>query len=102
MGKVVSSDKRSNQFEITSPKLKMNGEEDVCADCSTRSIIENPVCESDDSDDEVPELVYIPELTPEEEEVKVQKIQKCFDQDTLAAIELSNYYTRPSNRLRNT
>ena len=68
----------------------MNGEEDVCADCPTRSIIENPVCESDDSDDGVPELVYIPELTPEEEEVKVQKIQKCFDQDTLAAIELSN------------
>ena len=69
----------------------MNGEEDVCADCPTRSTIENPVCESDDSDDEVPELVCIPELTPEEEEeVKVQKIQKCFDQDTLAAIELSN------------
>ena len=67
----------------------MNGEEDVCADCSTRSVIENAVCESDDSDDEVPELMYIPELTPEEEEVKVQKIQKCFDQDTLTAIELS-------------
>ena len=48
------------------------------------------MCESDDSDDEVPELVSIPELTPEEEEVKVQKIQKCFDQETLEAIELSN------------
>ena len=81
--------KRSNQIEITSPKQIMNGEEDVCADCSTRSVIENPVCENDASDDEIPELVYIPELTPEEEEVKVQKIQKCFDQDTLTAIELS-------------
>ena len=30
--KVVSSDKNSNQFEITSPKQNMNGEEDVCAD----------------------------------------------------------------------
>ena len=85
---MVSSDERSNQIEITSPKQIMNGEEDVCADCSTRSEIENPVCESDASDDEIPELVYIPELTPEEE-VKVQKIQKCFDQDTLTAIELS-------------
>ena len=48
------------------------------------------MCENDASDDEIPELVYIPELTPEEEEeVKVQKIQKCFDQDTLTAIELS-------------
>ena len=86
---MVSSDKRSNQIEITSPKQIKNGEEDVCADCSTRSVIENPVCENDASDDEMPELVYIPELTPEEEEAQVQKKQKCFDQDTLTAIELS-------------
>ena len=89
LGKVVSSDERSNQFEITSPTQHVNGEEDVCADCTTRVVIENSMCESDDSDDEVPELVYIPELTPEEEEVKVQKKQKCFDQDTIAAIKLS-------------
>ena len=53
LGKVVSSDKRSN------PKQIMNGEEDVCADCSTRSVIENPVCENDASDDEIPELIYL-------------------------------------------
>ena len=87
---MISSDTKSNQLEITIPKQDMNDEEGVCDNCSTGSVIENPVCEKDDSDDEIPELVYIPELTQEEEEAEVQKIQKYFDKDTLEAIKLPN------------
>ena len=40
-----------------------------------------------DSDDEVPELEFIPDPTPEEKEAQELKADKNFDQDTEVAIQ---------------
>ena len=46
------------------------------------------------TDDEVPELDSIPELTPEIKEAQEQKADKDFDQDTEIAIQPTlDYYT---------
>ena len=46
-------------------------------------------CVSDLDDDDVPELEFIPELTPEEKEAEQLRNDKRFDQDTEVAIQLS-------------
>ena len=42
-----------------------------------------------DSDDEVPESEFIPDLTPEEKEAQEHRADKRFDQDTEVAIQQS-------------
>ena len=46
-------------------------------------------CCVSDSDDEVPELEFIPYLTPEVKEAQELRDDKRFDQDTEVAIQLS-------------
>ena len=46
-------------------------------------------CCMSDSDDEVPELEFIPDLTPEEKEAQELRADKRFDQDTEVAIQQS-------------
>ena len=57
---VVSSDIRTHQLEIA---FSDPGEQQLYDECHPK--IEESVC---DSDDDVPELVSLPELTPEEKE----------------------------------
>ena len=45
--------------------------------------------DDDDDDDDVPELEFIPDLTPEEKEAEQLRDDKRFDQDTEVAIQLS-------------
>ena len=45
-----------------------------------------------DSDDEVPELEFIPDLTPEEKEAQELKADKALGQDTEVAIKQSLEY----------
>ena len=79
---VVSSDVRSHQLEIAFSEPE---EEALCEDYPRR--IESFVSDSDD--DDVPELEFIPELTPEEKEAEQLRNDKRFDQDTEVAIQLS-------------
>ena len=44
---------------------------------------------SDSDDDDIPELEFIPELTPEGKEVEQLRDDQRFDQDTEVAIQLS-------------
>ena len=78
---VVSSDVRSHQLEIA---FSEPGEQALCEDYPRR--IES--CVSDSDDDDVPELEFIPKLTPEEKEAELRN-DKRFDQDTEVAIQLS-------------
>ena len=57
---VVSSDIRTHQLEIA---FRDPGEQQLQDECHPKII--DSVC---DSDDDVPELVFIPKLTPEEKE----------------------------------
>ena len=79
---VVSSDVRSHQLEIAFSEPE---EQALCEDYPRR--IES--CVSDLDDDDVPELEFIPELTPEEKEAEQLRNDKRFDQDTEVAIQLS-------------
>ena len=78
---VVSSDIRTHQLEIAFSEP----EEQALYEEYPRKI-ENCVS---DSDDEIPELEFIPDLTPEEKEVQQLTGDKRFDQDTEVAIQLS-------------
>ena len=79
---VVSSDIRTHQLEIAFSEP----EEQALYEESSRRI-EN--CVSDSDDDEVPELEFIPDITPEVKEVQQLRDDKRFDQDTEVAIQLS-------------
>ena len=78
---VVSSDIRTHQFEIAFSEP----EEQALYEEYPRRM----ECCVSDSDDEVPELEFIPDLTPEVKEVQELKDDKRFDQDTEVAIQLS-------------
>ena len=78
---VVSSDIRTHQLEIAFSEP----EEQAFYEEYPRRI-ENCVS---DSDDEVPELEFIPDLSPEVKEVQQLRDDKRFDQDTEVAIQLS-------------
>ena len=79
---VVLSDVRSHQLEIAFSEPE---EQALCEDYPRR--IES--CVSDFDDDDVPELEFILELTPEEKEAEQLRNDKRFDQDTEVAIQLS-------------
>ena len=80
---VVSSDVRTHQLEIAFSEPE---EQALCENHPRR--IESCVSDDDD-DDDVPELEFIPELTPEEKEAEQLRDDKRFDQDTEVAIQLS-------------
>ena len=78
---MVSSDIRTHQLEIAFSEPE---EQALYEEYPRR--IENCVS---DSDDDVPELEFIPDLTPEVKKVKQLRDDKRFDQDTEIAIQLS-------------
>ena len=78
---VVSCDAKPYHFEIAFSKPE---EQDFNEDNHRRE----ESCVSV-SDDEVPELEFIPDLTPEEKEAEQLKDDQKFDQDTEVAIQLS-------------
>ena len=78
---VVSSDIRTNQLEIAFSEPE---EQALYEEYPRR--IENCVS---DSEDDLLELEFIPDLTPEEKEAKQLRDDKRFDQDTEVAIQLS-------------
>ena len=78
---VVSSDVRTHHLEIAFSEPE---EQALCEDYPRR--IESCVS---DLDDDVPELEFIPELTPEEKEAEQLRNDKRFNQDTKVAIQLS-------------
>ena len=80
---VVSSNVRSHHLEIAFSEPE---EQALCEGYPRR--IESCVSVSDD-DDDVPELEFIPELTPEEKETEQLRNDKRFDQDSEVAIQLS-------------
>ena len=78
---VVSSDARTNQLEIA---LSGPEEQALYEECSRRM-----ECYVSESDDEVPELEFIPDLTPKVKDVQELKDDKRFDPDTEVAVQLS-------------
>ena len=78
---VVSSDVRTHQLEIAFFEPE---EQALYEECPRRM-----ECCVPDSDDEVPELEFIPDLTPEEKEAQELRADKRFDQDTEVAIQQS-------------
>ena len=78
---VVSSDVRTHQLEIafSGPKEQALYEE----------YPRRMECCVSDSDDEVSELEFIPDLTPEVKEAQELRDDKRFDQDTEVAIQIS-------------
>ena len=78
---VISSDIRTHQLEIAFSEPE---EQALYEEYPRR--IQNCVS---DSDDDVPELEFIPDLTPEVKEVQQLRDDKRFDQDTEVAIQLS-------------
>ena len=78
---VVSSDVRTHHFEIAFSEPE---EQALCEDYPRR--IESCVSVSDD---DVSELEFIPDLTPEEKEADQLKGDQRFYQDTEVAIQLS-------------
>ena len=78
---VVSSNIRTHQLEIA---FSEPGEQALYEEYPRR--IENRVS---GSDDDVPELEFIPDLIPEVKEVQQLRDDKRFDQDTEVAIQLS-------------
>ena len=93
---VVSSDKRTHQLEKA---FSDPGEQQLHDECHSK--IEDNVC---DSDDDVPELISIPELTPEEKEAQQHKADKDFEQATEIAIQqsLNDYYTLKRDQAQST
>ena len=65
---VVSSDVRTHQLEIT---FSQPEEQDLYEECPRRM-----ECCVYDSDDELPELEFIPDMTPEEKEAKNLELTK--------------------------
>ena len=84
---MVSNDISTHQLEITFSDL---GEQQLYDECHPK--YEDSVC---DSDDDVPELITLPELTPEEKEAQEHQIEQDFEEATEVAIQqsLSDYYT---------
>ena len=80
--KVVSCDGRTHQLEIAFSEPE---EQALCEDYPRK--MEHCVSVSDDND--VPELEFIPDLTPEEKEAEQLKDDQKFDLDTEVAIQLS-------------
>ena len=78
---VVSSDIRTHQLEIAFSEPE---EQALYEEYPRR--MENCVS---DSDDDAPQLEFIPDLTPEVKEVQQLRDDKRFDQDTEVAIQLS-------------
>ena len=79
---VVSCDAKTHHLEIAFSEPE---EQDMCEDYPR--IMETCVSVTDDND--VPELEFIPDLTPEEKEAEQFKDDQRFDQDTEVAIQLS-------------
>ena len=79
---VVSCDVKPYHFEIAFSKPE---EQDFSEDNQRRE----ESCVSISDDDEVPELEFIPDLTPEEKEAEQLKDDQKFDQDTEVAIKIS-------------
>ena len=88
---VVSSDIRTYQLKIAFSEPE---EQALYEEYPRR--IENCVS---DSDDDVPELEFIPDLTPEGKEAKQLRDDKRFDQDTEVAIQLSLDYSAAYQKL---
>ena len=88
---VVSSDVRTHQLKTAFSEPE---EQALCEDYPRR--IESCVS---DSDDDVPELEFIPDLTPEEKEAKQLRDDTRFDQDTEVAIQLSIDYSAAYQKL---
>ena len=84
---MVSSDTRTHQLEIA---FSDPGEQQLYDECHPK--IEDNVY---DSDNDVPELFFIPELTPEEKEAQQHQIDQDFEEATEVAIQqsLNDYYT---------
>ena len=80
--KVVSCDDKTHHLEIAFSEPE---EIDMCEDYPKR--METCVSVTDDND--VPELEFISDLTPEEKEAEQFKDDQRFDQDTEVAIQLS-------------
>ena len=78
---VVSNDVRTHQLEIAFSEP----EEQALYEEYPRRM----ECCVSDSDDEVPELEFIPDLTPEVKEAQKLRADKRFDQDTEVAIQQS-------------
>ena len=96
---VVSSDVRTHQLEIAFSELE---EQALYKECPRRM-----ECCVSDSDDEVSELEFIPDLTPEEKEAQELRADKRFDQDTEVAIQQSldccaTYQQLKNNQLHST
>ena len=89
---VVSSNIRTHQLEIAFSEPE---EQALCED-HTRRI---ECCVSDSDDDDIPELEFIPELTPEEKEVEQLRDDQRFDQDTEVAKQLSLDYSAAYQKL---
>ena len=79
---VVSCDAKPYHFEIAFSKRE---EQDFNEDNQRRE----ESCVSVSDDDEVPELEFIPDLTPEEKEAEQLKDDQKLDQDIEVAIQLS-------------
>ena len=79
---VVSCDVKTHKLDIAFSEPE---EQALCEDYPRR--MENCVSVFDDND--VPELEFIPDLTPEEKEAEQLKDNQRFDQDTEVAIQLS-------------
>ena len=90
---VPSSDVRTHQLEIA---FSASEEQTLYEECPRRM-----ECCVYDPDDEVPELDFIPELTPEEKEAQELKADKDFDQDTEIAIQQSLDYCTTYQQLKN-
>ena len=90
---VVLSDVRTHQLEIA---FSTPEEQALYEECSPKM----ECCEYG-PDDEVPELDFIPELTPEDKEAQELKADKDFDQDTEIAIQQSLDYCTTYQQLRN-
>ena len=78
---MVSSDVRTHQLEI----VFSGPEEQALYEEYPRTM----ECCVSDSNGEVPELEFIPDLTPEVKDVQELKDDKRFDQDTEVAFQLS-------------
>ena len=90
---VVSSDVRTHQLEIAFSEPE---EQAFYEECPRRM-----KCCVSDSDDEVPELEFIPDLTPEEKEAQELRADKRFEQDTEVVIQQSLDYCATYQQLRN-
>ena len=74
---VVSSDIRTHQLEIA---FSDPGEQQLYDECHPKI---------EDSDDDVPQLAFIPELTPKEKEAQQHQIEQDFEEATEVAIQQS-------------